>query len=97
MNLIYNTGIALYAAAIKAAAPFHRKAALMTRGQARTFSLLSSLCKPGEKRVWVHAASLGEFEQGRPFIERLRREMPDVRIVLTFFSPSGYEVRKNFA
>lgn len=97
MSLIYNSGIALYAAAIRAAAPFHHKAALMTRGQRDTFSRLAAACPPGRKRVWVHAASLGEFEQGRPFIERLRREMPDISVVLTFFSPSGYEVRKNFA
>lgn len=97
MSLLYNSGIALYAAALKAAAPFHRKAALMTGGQRDTFRRLEEKCPPGQPRVWVHAASLGEFEQGRPFIERLRREMPQVSIVLTFFSPSGYEVRKNFA
>lgn len=73
------------------------KAAKMLAGQAETFSRLETGIDPSEKYLWVHAASLGEFEQGRPFIEKVRREMPHLKILLTFFSPSGYEVRKNYA
>ena len=67
----------------------------MTRGQRNTWRILRE--KIGnDSYVWFHAASLGEFEQGRPIMERLRREHPEKKILLTFFSPSGYEVRKNY-
>ena len=58
--------------------------------------MLRNSVDPGSRYVWFHAASLGEFEQGRPIMERLRREHPELKILLTFFSPSGYEVRKNY-
>lgn len=77
----------------------HRKAGLMTQGQKATFDALRRFdaeSPEGAPRVWIHAASLGEFEQGRPVIEWIRREMPGARILLSFFSPSGYEVRKNY-
>lgn len=96
MNFLYNCGIRLYNAAIIAVSPFHAKAAKMITGRKETFSVLAAKLTPGRQRVWIHAASLGEFEQGRPLIERIRAERPDLEIVLTFFSPSGFEVRKNY-
>lgn len=100
MNALYNTGIRLYAGVARTLGHLgHRKAALMTGGQRHTFEALERFAaeSPDDApRVWIHAASLGEFEQGRPIIEWIRREMPDARILLSFFSPSGYEVRKNF-
>lgn len=100
MNFLYNTGIRLYAGALRAAGALgHHKALLMTRGHRRVFDALKDFnieASGNVPRVWIHAASLGEFEQGRPLIEALRRAYPDVRILLSFFSPSGYEVRKNY-
>lgn len=83
------------------AAGFQPKAALWVAGRRNLFERLgeaSAFWKTGERRftVWIHCASLGEFEQGRPLIESLKRQNPQVRIVLTFFSPSGYEIRKNY-
>lgn len=97
MNLLYNTGIRAYALGAKVFALRNAKANRMIKGQKQTMDRLRQALQPGKKYVWVHAASLGEFEQGRPFIERLRREKPEYGVVLTFFSPSGYEVRRNYA
>lgn len=69
----------------------------LRRGQKEALDYLREKIQPGKPYVWIHAASLGEFEQGRPLIEKIRRENPEVKILLTFFSPSGYEVRKNFS
>lgn len=74
---------------------FNKKAQLMTQGQRNTWNILRNAIG-NDTYVWFHAASLGEFEQGRPLMERLRREHPEKKILLTFFSPSGYEVRKNY-
>lgn len=68
----------------------------MVRGRRQSFNIIKQKILPGDKYIWVHCASLGEFEQGRPVLEALKREMPEVKIMLTFFSPSGYEIRKNF-
>ena len=76
--------------------PFHRKARLMRFGQWKTNSILREKIDRNAKYIWFHASSLGEFEQGRPFIEMVRRLHPQAKILLTFFSPSGYEVRCNF-
>ena len=81
---------------VSIAAIFDHKIRLMWRGQRRAFRILKRKVDPNAKYVWVHAASLGEFEQGRPIIERIRLDHPDYKILLTFFSPSGYEVRKNY-
>lgn len=97
MNLLYNTGIRMYALGAKVFALRNAKAARMVNGQKQTMERLRKALRPGKKYVWVHAASLGEFEQGRPLIERLRREKPECGVVLTFFSPSGYDVRCNYA
>lgn len=70
---------------------------MLRKGQHQAFALLKEKIEPDTRYVWFHAASLGEFEQGRPVIERLKREKPETKILLTFFSPSGYEIRKNYA
>ena len=97
MNAIYNTAILAYSKLVKTAALWNRKARLMTEGQAKTMQTIRAKFKPDDHPVWIHAASLGEFEQGRPIIERIRSRFPDRKILLTFFSPSGYEVRKKYA
>jgi 3-deoxy-D-manno-octulosonic-acid transferase len=94
---LYNLGISLYAGAIRAVAPWHEKARLWCRGRKNLLQSMSETISPSDHIVWVHAASLGEFEQGRPIIERLKRDYPSYKILLTFFSPSGYEIRKNYA
>ena len=94
---MYNIAILLYWLLIRIAALCgHRKARLMVSGHRSVWDTLRTKILPGDKIVWFHAASLGEFEQGRPLMERLRRERPEYKILLTFFSPSGYEVRKNY-
>ena len=94
---MYSIGIYLYALIVRLVAAFgHRKARAMVRGQHDTWRILREKIDPNERYIWFHAASLGEFEQGLPLIERLRREQPTRKILLTFFSPSGYEVRKDY-
>lgn len=93
---MYTIGVILYMVFVYLVAPFHKKARQMVCGHWQTWKILHKKLKKGERYVWFHAASLGEFEQGRPLMERLRREHPEYKIVLTFFSPSGYEVRKNY-
>lgn len=99
MNPLYNLGIRLYGMGVKVAAMRgHDKAAKMVRGHAQTFDRLRQFVAsdPGRPVVWLHVSSLGEFEQGRPLMERIRADHPGARILLTFFSPSGYEVRCNY-
>ena len=91
----------IYFLLVRIAALFgHRKARLLVRGQAETLRRLRTSDDEDNKSLvgclWVHAASVGEFEQARPLLERLRKEQPDRKIVITFFSPSGYEMRKNY-
>ncbi|MDE6810284.1 MAG: hypothetical protein K2J42_09410 [Muribaculaceae bacterium] len=93
MNPIYNGIIGLYSFGAGVAALRSPKIKKMIEGQKKAVETLRAVLRPGDKPVWFHAASLGEFEQGRPMIERLRRRFPDRKIVLSFFSPSGYEVR----
>lgn len=95
---MYSLLIYIYVAAVKLAALFgHRKAKLMIEGHKNVFPELKKRIIKGEKYLWFHASSLGEFEQGRPVIERLRETHPEYRILLTFFSPSGYESAKKYA
>lgn len=92
---MYSLAIYLYMLCANVVALFNRKVRLLMRGHREAWRTLRR--NPGTERyVWFHAASLGEFEQGRPLMERLRRERPDCKILLTFFSPSGYEVRKDY-
>lgn len=97
---IYQAVIRLYGLAIRLAALFNAKASLWAAGRRRWRSRHRGMleAKPPGKGplVWVHCASLGEFEQGRPVIEGIRAALPEVQVLLTFFSPSGYEVRKNY-
>ena len=96
MSVLYTLGIRVFGLLVWMAAPFKRTARLWVEGRRHWHRRLrADISEPGEL-VWFHAASLGEFEQGRPIIERLREAYPDHRILLTFFSPSGYEVRKDF-
>lgn len=94
---MYSLGIYLYALLVRLVAALgHRKARAMVRGQRDTWRILREKIDPTARYVWFHAASLGEFEQGLPLIERIRHEQPSHKILLTFFSPSGYEVRKDY-
>lgn len=93
---MYNAFISLYYAGVFIASRFNKKVRTMWDGEQQTFSILERKLEKGERYLWFHAASLGEFEQGRPLMERIREEHPEYKIVLTFFSPSGYEVRKNY-
>ncbi|GAB6011711.1 3-deoxy-D-manno-octulosonic acid transferase [Viscerimonas tarda] len=93
---MYNFVIALYALAVRVVSPFHKKARLMIKGHKQVADKLKKEIDPTAKYVWIHAASLGEFEQGRPIIEQIKANYPQYKILLTFFSPSGYEVRKNY-
>ena len=94
--MIYNLGIYLYQLGVKLAALFSDKPAKMVKGHQEVYDLLKSKIDRNARYIWFHAASLGEFEQGRPLIERIRKEYPQYKILQTFFSPSGYEVRKNY-
>lgn len=93
---LYNIGIAAYGAGVRVASLRNSKARLMVEGHKEVWRRLSSSLRADRGYVWIHAASLGEFEQGRPLIERLKRERPELGIVLSFFSPSGFEVRKDY-
>ena len=75
---------------------FNEKLRKMWRGEQEAVRILREKVEPDAQYVWFHAASLGEFEQGRPLIEQIRKDYPQYKILLTFFSPSGYEVRKNY-
>lgn len=92
----YNLAIYLYAFVVRVISPFHRKARKMIVGHKQTYKILKENIDPNSEYIWFHAASLGEFEQGRPIIEAVRKKHPEYKILLTFFSPSGYEVRKNY-
>lgn len=93
---MYELFIILYNIGVWVASFFSRKVRAMWKGEHRTFRVLREKIDPNAMYIWFHAASLGEFEQGRPIMEAIRREHPGYKILLTFFSPSGYEVRKNY-
>lgn len=97
MGILYNTGIRGYNAAIRLAAPFNEKAALWVKGRRGIWERIKGIDRGAERLIWFHAASLGEFEQGRPVMEAIKAQEPETRILLTFFSPSGYEIRKNYS
>jgi 3-deoxy-D-manno-octulosonic-acid transferase len=94
MKLLYNFAIFLAAIFLPLIALFSKKIKLFVTGRKETFSKISSL--KNEQTIWIHAASLGEFEQARPIIEALKKSYKNHKILVTFFSPSGYEVRKNY-
>jgi 3-deoxy-D-manno-octulosonic-acid transferase len=96
MTLFYNLVIYLTTILIWFASPFNHKAWLWINGRKKWASKLKESIQSDQKTIWFHCASLGEFEQGRPLIEKLKENRPDVKIILTFFSPSGYEIRKDY-
>ncbi|MBO4810238.1 MAG: 3-deoxy-D-manno-octulosonic acid transferase [Prevotella sp.] len=93
---MYNLIIYAYLLGVAIYSRFNEKVRKMWRGERDAFQVLREKVEPEARYVWFHAASLGEFEQGRPLMEQLRRQHPELKILLTFFSPSGYEVRKNY-
>lgn len=94
--MIYNIVIYFVLWGIAIASLFNEKVRKMWRGEREAFKILKQKVDPNAKYIWLHAASLGEFEQGRPLMERIRKDNPQYKILLTFYSPSGYEVRKNY-
>ena len=96
MTLLYNIGIRIYWLVAVILSPWKRKAKLWVEGRKHCYEKLSTAFAPADKVIWFHCASLGEFEQGRPVIEEIRGRMPEHKILLTFFSPSGYEKRKDY-
>ena len=96
MLFLYNLGIRLYQLLIQLACLKSAKARFFVNGRKDLFDRLAAAITPGQKHIWFHFASLGEFEQGRPVLEEMRKRRPESPILMTFFSPSGYEVRKNY-
>ena len=96
MRWLYNLGILGYYLLVRIVSIRNDKARKWIEGRKEIFKRLSETIIPGERILWFHASSLGEFEQGRPVIEAIRELTPEYKILLTFFSPSGYELRKNY-
>ena len=96
MSLAYNIAIYFYYFGVWVASFFSKKVATMWKGEKEAFAYLKENIDSTAKYLWFHAASLGEFEQGRPMMERICKEHPEYKILLTFFTPSGYEVRKDY-
>ncbi len=96
MMWLYNICMVVYAALIRLVAPLYPKARLWCDGRKDMFDRMRSAIGEGDKIAWVHVASLGDFEQGRPVVDYIHEHYSDYKILLTFFSPSGYEVRKNY-
>ena len=97
MLFLYNLLVILATQLLKLVALFSPKMKLFVDGRKAVFSTLANKINPNDKTIWFHAASLGEYEQGLPVIEEIKQKFPSHKIVVTFFSPSGYEVRKNNA
>lgn len=93
---MYQLGIRIYFLVARISALFNEKAQLFVRGQKGIFETVEKKLLFKRPVIWIHCASLGEFEQGRPLIEKIKQQHPDHQIVLTFYSPSGYEIRKNY-
>ncbi|HKJ44005.1 MAG TPA: glycosyltransferase N-terminal domain-containing protein [Sunxiuqinia sp.] len=96
MSLFYQLGIRFYFLVAQIAALFNEKARLFTNGQKVIFETIEKRLNRQQPVIWIHCASLGEFEQGRPLIEKIKQQYPNYQVVLTFYSPSGYEIRKNY-
>ena len=96
MSIIYNIVVLIAGIILNIVTVFNKKIKLFVEGRKETYSKLNNAISSTDKVIWVHCASLGEFEQGRPIIEKLKDQYPAKKIVVTFFSPSGYEVRKNY-
>ena len=96
MNFLYNIVVLIAGFSLKIIAIFNKKIQFFVEGRKETFSKLATVISEKDTVIWFHCASLGEFEQGRPILEKFKAENPTHKIVLTFFSPSGFEVRKNY-
>ena len=96
MKCLYNIAIKCYGVGVALASQWHTKARLWNAGRKDLFERMRSSIDPNSRVIWIHVASLGEFEQGRPIIEKIKADRPEYKILLTFFSPSGYEIRKNY-
>lgn len=94
MRLLYDLGIWLYGLLLRVLSPFHPKAKLWLQGRKDLINQISQTVEKGQKHIWFHFASLGEFEQGRSVLEQIKKRFPHEKIVITFFSPSGFEIRK---
>ncbi|WP_316791528.1 3-deoxy-D-manno-octulosonic acid transferase [Pedobacter frigoris] len=97
MLLLYNIGIQFYGIVVRIFSMFNSKAAFFIKGRTNIFEKIRTQLDASSSYIWFHFASLGEFEQGRPVLEAIKDKYPQKRIVITFFSPSGYEIRKNYA
>lgn len=97
MTILYTISIYFYQWIIWLVSPFNLKASQWIQGRRNIFKKMHAEVDGAAKKIWVHCASLGEFEQGRPLIEKIKKEYPSYKIILTFFSPSGYEIRKNYS
>lgn len=95
MRFLYQIGIQVASTLLPLSQYVSSKMKLFIEGRKQSFSILKNNIKPSEKYIWLHVASLGEYEQGLPIMEALKKQYPEYKIVLTFFSPSGYEIRKN--
>lgn len=96
MRFLYNIFIHIYILALNLISPFNKKVKTMLKGEKECFGKLKSI-NPNDKIAWFHCASLGEFEQGRPLIEEVKKQFPEYKILLSFYSPSGYESKKDYA
>jgi 3-deoxy-D-manno-octulosonic-acid transferase len=94
--LLYNLFLWLYQVGIRIVSPGNKKAAAWINGRKGIFKTIREARIRGDQRVWMHCASLGEFEQGRPVVESLKKKYPGITVIISFFSPSGYEVQKNY-
>ena len=97
MLWLYNIAIQLYALLIRIFSTFNTKASLFAKGRRNIFTRIEEKIDKQHRHIWFHFASLGEFEQGRPVLEKIKEQYPKKKIIITFFSPSGYEIRKNYA
>ncbi|MBD1424494.1 3-deoxy-D-manno-octulosonic acid transferase [Sphingobacterium arenae] len=95
MRVLYDIGIVLYTVLLRLVSPFHPKARLWVEGRKHLFEHIEQTMEKDAAPIWFHFASLGEFEQGRSVMEAIRKKYPEEKIVITFYSPSGYEIRKN--
>lgn len=93
---LYNLGIVIYTILIRLVSPFYPKARQWSEGRRGMIERMSVDMADAENVVWIHVSSLGDFEQGRPLVDYVKQNYPDYKILLTFFSPAGYEVRKNY-
>jgi len=96
MHYLYNSGLIIFRVLLIMVSPFNSKAKLWIKGRKNILERISESINKDEKRIWIHVSSLGEFEQGRPVLEIIKKKYPQYKIMLTFFSPSGYEASKNY-